>query len=108
MVENLLDNAVSFSPPDAPISVSIEETGQIIILEVCDHGPGIPEDSREKVFQRFHSIRPDSEAFGNHSGLGLAIARSIAEAHDGTLTAHAREDGKQGACLRLRLPKAAI
>jgi two-component system sensor histidine kinase ChvG len=108
VVENLLDNAVSFSPPDAPISVIIEKSGQMISLEVCDQGPGIPEDSREKVFQRFHSIRPDSEAFGNHSGLGLAIARSIAEAHDGTLTAHAREDGKQGACLRLRLPKAAV
>ena len=106
VVENLLDNAVSFSPPDAPISVYIEHPGQMISLTVCDQGPGIPEDSREKVFLRFHSIRPDSEAFGNHSGLGLAIARSIAEAHDGTLTAHARDDGKEGACLRLRLPAA--
>ncbi|WP_324074787.1 MAG: stimulus-sensing domain-containing protein [Erythrobacter sp.] len=107
VVENLLDNAVSFSPPHAPIEVEIARTGQWVTLTVCDHGPGIPEGSREKVFQRFHSVRPDEEAFGNHSGLGLAIGRAIAEAHDGTLTAESRPDGAPGACLRLRLPAAA-
>jgi two-component system sensor histidine kinase ChvG len=74
---------------------------------VCDHGPGIPAEAREKVFQRFHSVRPAEEDFGNHSGLGLAIARAIAEAHDGTLIADVRPDGGSGACLRLRLPAAA-
>ena len=106
VVENLLDNAVSFSPPDAPIEVALDNDGECVSLTVCDHGPGIPEDAREKVFQRFHSVRPDAEDFGNHSGLGLAIARAIAEAHDGSLTAHGRSDGKEGACLRLRLPAA--
>lgn len=107
VVENLLDNAVSFSPPDAPIEVEIGNDGHWVTLAVCDHGPGIPEESREKVFQRFHSVRPDEEDFGNHSGLGLAIARAIAEAHDGTLTAGPRADGASGACLTLRLPAAA-
>ncbi|MGB3470937.1 MAG: stimulus-sensing domain-containing protein [Erythrobacter sp.] len=106
VVENLLDNAVSFSPPDAPIEVLIDNDGECTTLIVCDSGPGIPEDSRDKVFQRFHSVRPDKEDFGNHSGLGLAIARAIAEAHDGSLTAEARPDGKPGACLRVRLPSA--
>ena len=106
VVENLLDNAVSFSPPDAPIEVSIDNDGACVTLTVSDHGPGIPEDSREKVFKRFHSVRPDEEDFGNHSGLGLAIARAIAEAHDGTLTAKARSDGLPGARLRLRIPSA--
>jgi two-component system sensor histidine kinase ChvG len=107
VVENLLDNAVSFSPPDAPIEVGLDNDGSWVMLTICDHGPGIPEESREKVFQRFHSVRPDEEDFGNHSGLGLAIARAIAEAHDGTLTAEARADGEHGVCLRLRLPAAA-
>ncbi|PKP62679.1 MAG: sensor histidine kinase, partial [Alphaproteobacteria bacterium HGW-Alphaproteobacteria-9] len=107
LVENLLDNAVSFSPPDAPIDVTISNDRRCVTLEVCDSGPGIPADAREKVFLRFHSVRPDAEDFGNHSGLGLAIGRAIAEAHDGTLTAHARPDGANGACLRLRLPAAA-
>jgi len=104
VVVNLLDNAVSFSPPEAPIEVEIRNDGDCVTLSVCDHGPGISEENREKVFQRFHSVRPEREDFGNHSGLGLAIARAIAEAHDGTLSAHERPDGARGACLRLRLP----
>jgi two-component system sensor histidine kinase ChvG len=56
------------------------------------------------VFRRFHSDRPEGESFGNHSGLGLAIGRAIAEAHDGALIADARPDGAPGACLRLALP----
>nr|WP_298926297.1 ATP-binding protein [uncultured Erythrobacter sp.] len=106
VVENLLDNAVSFSPPEAPIVVTIDNDGTCVKLSVCDSGPGIPEGSREKVFKRFHSIRPEREDFGNHSGLGLAIARAIAEAHDGSLIAEARPDGQQGACLKLTLPAA--
>ncbi|MEM9084321.1 MAG: stimulus-sensing domain-containing protein [Pseudomonadota bacterium] len=106
VLENLLDNAISFSPPDAPIEVTIDNDGTCVTLTVSDHGPGIPEDAREKVFQRFHSIRPEKEDFGNHSGLGLAIARAIAEAHDGTLSAKARLDGQPGARMRLRLPSA--
>ncbi len=106
VIENLFDNAVSFSPSDAPIEVEIANDGERVVLTVCDAGPGIPEESREKVFTRFHSVRPEAEDFGNHSGLGLAIARTIAEAHDGKLTAGVRPDGKQGACLRLELPAA--
>lgn len=106
VIENLLDNAVSFSPPDAPIEVLVDNDGDCVTVMVCDSGPGIPEGSREKVFKRFHSVRPDEEAFGNHSGLGLAIARAIAEAHDGSLIAQARPDGGTGACLRFRLPAA--
>lgn len=104
VVENLLDNAVSFSPPDAPIEVEIENDESCISVTVCDNGPGIPPDQREKVFQRFHSVRPADEDFGNHSGLGLAIARAIAEAHEGSLTAEDRPCGSPGACLRLQLP----
>ena len=106
VIENLLDNAVSFSPPDAPITVTIDNDGRWVSLAVIDSGPGIPAEAREKVFRRFHSDRPEGESFGNHSGLGLAIARTIAEAHDGTLTAEDRPDGLPGACLHLRLPAA--
>lgn len=106
VIENLLDNAVSFSPKDAPINVEIENDGTNITIKVSDCGPGIPEDAREKVFQRFHSVRPESEDFGNHSGLGLAIARTIAEAHEGSLRAISRDDGQEGACLELILPVA--
>lgn len=103
--ENLLDNAVSFSPPDGTIELTIRTEGERVRVTVCDEGPGIPESEREKVFARFHTSRPDTE-FGAHSGLGLAIARTIAEAHDGTLSVIDREDERSGACLVLELPAA--
>jgi two-component system sensor histidine kinase ChvG len=106
VVENLLDNAVSFSPVDAPILVDISNDGDCVAITVCDAGPGIPEDEREKVFERFHSVRPEAESFGNHSGLGLAIARAIAEAHDGRLIAESRPDGADGAFMRFEMPAA--
>ena len=104
VIENLLNNAVSFSPPAGTITVRVSVDGDTVALTVCDEGRGIAENAREKVFLRFHSDRPDAEDFGNHSGLGLAIGRTIAEAHNGSLSAHDRPDGKPGACLRLRLP----
>ena len=106
VLENLLDNAVSFSPAGGTIAVRVVRTGDLVETSVCDQGPGIPEESREKVFARFHSLRPEAEDFGDHSGLGLAIGRTIAEAHDGTLTVRDREDGEQGACLVLAIPAA--
>lgn len=106
VLENLLDNAVSFSPEAGLIQVEVRRQGARVRATVCDEGPGIPDAEREKVFTRFHTARPESETFGNHSGLGLAIARTIAEAHDGTLAVADRKDGKQGACLVLELPAA--
>jgi len=104
VLENLLDNAVSFSPPGAAIEVDIVRVPAEVIVSVSDHGPGIPEEAREKVFERFHSLRPAGEDFGSHSGLGLAIARTIVDAHYGTLQARDRRDGKSGACLEFALP----
>ena len=104
VLENLLDNAVSFSPPGGMIDVALTRDEMHIEIAVSDQGPGIPPEAREKVFERFHSLRPDAEDFGQHSGLGLAIARTIALAHDGTLTVRDRPRGKGGACLVLALP----
>ena len=103
---NLIDNAVSFSPPDGRIEIAIAAAGGRVTVSVTDDGPGIPADAREKVFERFHSLRPDSEDFGSHSGLGLAIARTIVTAHDGTLTVADRADGHTGARLVIDLPEA--
>ena len=106
VLENLIDNAVSFSPPGGAVDVTVSALAQIVEIAVSDEGPGIPLEEREKVFERFHSLRPDSEDFGRHSGLGLAIARTIVAAHDGTLTAADRLDGKPGARLVVDLPLA--
>ena len=88
-----------------PGALSLTEGGtEVVTLSVSDEGPGIGVEARDKIFDRFHSDRPEAEDFGNHSGLGLAIARTIAEAHDGSLEAVDRPDGKPGACLLLTLP----
>jgi two-component system sensor histidine kinase ChvG len=105
VIENLLDNAVSFSPEGGAIAVRVGRDDDAVEISVCDQGPGIPADAREKVFTRFHSLRPEAEDFGDHSGLGLAIGRAIAEAHDGTLVVSDPEHG-HGACLVLALPAA--
>jgi len=104
VLQNLLDNAVSFSPPGGTIHIAITAAHEHVIVEISDQGPGIPQQARERVFERFHSLRPAGEDFGAHSGLGLAIARTIIEGHDGTLTARDPWPGERGARLVIQLP----
>lgn len=106
VMTNLLDNAVSFSPSGGLVEVAATRSGDDVIIRIMDQGPGIPPQEREAVFRRFHSERPSGEGFGEHSGLGLAIARTIIEGHHGSITVHDREDGAQGACFQIMLPVA--
>ena len=106
VIGNLLDNAVSFSPQDALIEIVATRVRDTVHIRVTDSGPGVPESEREAIFRRFHSVRPDEEDFGRHSGLGLAIARTIIEGHNGKLTVCDRDDGQPGACFRITLPAA--
>ncbi|MEQ1510468.1 MAG: ATP-binding protein [Sphingopyxis sp.] len=106
VIENLLDNALSFSPADGVVQISATSAGGEVIIRVEDDGPGVPADQRDHIFRRFHSVRPTEESFGRHSGLGLAIARTIIEAHDGHIAAHGRPDNASGACFEITLPAA--
>jgi two-component system sensor histidine kinase ChvG len=106
MVTNLLDNAVSFSPPGGLVEIAAIEVGGKVRLTIEDEGPGVPEESREAVFRRFVSMRPDGETFGRHSGLGLAIARTIVEGHQGSIMIESRENRMSGAQFVVRLPLA--
>jgi two-component system, OmpR family, sensor histidine kinase ChvG len=106
VMTNLIDNAVSFSPPEGIVEISATRSEDEVVVRISDQGPGIPEHEREAVFRRFHSARPEGEGFGEHSGLGLAIARTIIEGHHGNISVDAREDGERGACFRISLPVA--
>ncbi len=105
-INNILDNAVSFSPPGGLIEIAATHSGDEIRIRIDDEGPGVPSEAREAIFNRFHSIRPEGEGFGRHSGLGLAIARAIVEGHDGEIDVHDRDDAPSGARFTIRLPAA--
>jgi two-component system sensor histidine kinase MprB len=96
-VGNLLDNAVKYSPPGAPIEVSVRD-GEVV---VADHGPGIAEEDLPRIFDRFYRAAGARSKPG--AGLGLAIVREAAEAHGGKASA---ESSASGARFRLMLPAA--
>ena len=101
---NLIENAITFSPPGGVVRVSLSRRGSgRAQVSVEDDGPGIPEDSLETIFERFYTQRPAGAAFGAHSGLGLAIARQIITAHGGRIAAENRS-GRTGARFTVELP----
>ncbi|MDB5646398.1 MAG: histidine kinase [Methylobacterium sp.] len=114
VVNNLLDNARSFSPPDAKVRVALRRVRGDVELIVEDEGPGIPEHALERIFERFYTDRPE-QGFGQNSGLGLSISRQIVQAHRGTIRAENRpgpadEEGEptvRGARFIVRLPAVA-
>ncbi|MTI10250.1 stimulus-sensing domain-containing protein [Curvivirga aplysinae] len=104
---NLFGNAETFSPDNGRISIRLESSDKQITITVEDEGPGIPENKLEAIFDRFYSERPEGEAFGKHSGLGLAISKQIIDAHHGRIYAENRHnpDGSpKGARFIIKLP----
>lgn len=101
---NLIDNAVSFSPEGGVVRVALTTDPENITVTVSDEGRGITGDVG-KIFQRFYTDRPETESFGDHSGLGLSISKQIVEAHKGTIRAGNRTD-RSGAVFTIVLPRA--
>lgn len=100
--ENLLDNALSFSPSGSTVRVALSPAAQAAIITVDDEGPGVPPEHLEKIFARFFSYRPGSPSANGHAGLGLPIAKAIIERYGGTIAASNRGEG--GAAFAVRLP----
>jgi two-component system, OmpR family, sensor histidine kinase KdpD len=99
---NLIENAVKYSPPEAPITIrAAAEAGQMTV-EVMDRGRGIAPGEEARVFEKFYRVASDRDPGG--IGLGLAICRAIVVAHGGAISARAREGG--GAVFRFTLPNA--
>ncbi len=86
---NLISNALSFSPREETITITVKksEIKNMTDIMVEDQGSGIPANKLETIFERFYTERPQSEAYGGHSGLGLSISKQIIDAHEGEIFA---------------------
>jgi two-component system sensor histidine kinase ChvG len=111
VVENLLENALSFSPAGGTVRVELATAARAWELTVSDEGPGVPPEHRERIFERFFSWRPE-EGDRRHLGLGLAIVRALLERHGGSIEldsgpapAEASGGAPGGARFRVRIPR---
>ncbi|MFN8122222.1 MAG: HAMP domain-containing sensor histidine kinase [Thermoleophilia bacterium] len=102
VLANLLDNAHRWSP-DGPVTMTVTRVGGAGAVHVDDHGPGVPEADRERIFERLVRLQDDRARESGGSGLGLAISRELARAHGGELVC---ASGPHGARFTLTLPAA--
>lgn len=100
-VANLLENAMEFSPLDGVVKVTLEREADEVVLQIDDAGPGVPEYAKEKVFERFYSLRHHHSG-RKGTGLGLNLVKEAADLHRGAITLMNRDGG--GARATLRLP----
>lgn len=105
LMRTLLANAIQYSPKNTIIITHIAPVGDGYRISICDQGPGIPPEERERALSRF--VRLDQRLVGG-AGLGLAIAQRIAELHGGQLTLLGRKDGDSGLCVSIWLPARSV
>ena len=100
-LRQLLGNAVKYSPPETTIAISASQVGDTVTIAVRDHGPGIPPDELDAIFERFYRGKQTQESVAG-TGMGLSIARDIVRAHDGKLRVQNTPEG--GAQFSFTLP----
>jgi two-component system sensor histidine kinase KdpD len=101
LIINLVENAVKYTPIASGIELNVWQEGEEMVLAVVDHGPGIPEGQRQRVFETFYQARRQGDRQPG-SGLGLAICRGVAQAHGGSIVVEETPGG--GASFIVRLP----
>jgi two-component system, OmpR family, sensor kinase len=104
VVDNLLTNALVHTPAGTPVHVRLAAEDERVVLEVSDEGPGVPADEADRIFERFHRIDRSRARSQGGVGLGLAIVRSVVEAHGGAVRYRPRLGG--GSVFRVSLPLA--
>lgn len=105
--QNLIDNALSFSPRGKNVEVHLSKDKEHVTVKVRDYGPGLQVEKQERIFERFYTQRPEEEKFGNHSGLGLSIVKQIIDAHNGAVEGKNivnRQGHVEGCLFTVKLP----
>ncbi len=107
VITNLLSNAIKWSPEGGKVLVNVKQNGKNCRFEICDEGPGIPEEQRNIIFDQFQQIKgknlPPGGAGGKGTGLGLAISKALVEQHGGAIGVLDRDSGP-GSCFWFELP----
>ncbi len=106
VVTNLLGNALRHTPPGTPVELGVGRRSDLAVLQVTDHGPGVPPDLAEKIFERFYRADASRTRSSGGSGLGLAIVAAIVQAHGGVATVRPTAGG--GATFEVALPVAGL
>jgi PAS domain S-box-containing protein len=104
IVTNLVKNACKYATPGTPVDVTVSRSGEEVRVDVTDHGPGVPEDKLEAIFDRFHRLEDPQRMRTSGLGLGLYIARRLATAMGGELTVTSKRGS--GSTFSLTLPAA--
>ncbi|NDJ62821.1 MAG: hypothetical protein GYB67_16995 [Chloroflexi bacterium] len=104
VILNLIHNAIKWSPPGGAITIEAEQVNDEVAISVRDNGPGVPEEHRERIFERFYQVE-QSRSSGDGTGLGLAICKHVVEAHGGHIWAVSNAECG-GGCFVFTLPSA--
>ncbi|MGH8803011.1 MAG: sensor histidine kinase, partial [Casimicrobiaceae bacterium] len=104
ILDNLVSNAIKYSPRGGTVKVGLRGRDGRALLEVADEGPGVVPEERERIFETFYQGHAKAEGRIKGSGLGLAIARECARAQGGSIEVTERNDGRNGALFLLSLP----
>jgi signal transduction histidine kinase len=99
---NLLSNAIKYSPDASTVEIEASTFAEIVTIRVCDHGIGIPQEQREKIFERFYRVADLSQRAVPGLGMGLYIVAEIVKQHGGTITVES--EGGKGSTFQVTLP----
>jgi signal transduction histidine kinase len=103
-VENVMRNAIRYSPPESPVNVAVARRNGSAVVDIRDRGPGVPEESLPRLFDPFYRVENDRGRNSGGIGLGLSIARRAIELHKGSIRARNAEPGLE---IELELPAVA-
>lgn len=103
-VNNLLENAIKYTPADKPVAVTLNKVDNYAVLRIADNGPGIPDAEKTKIFNKFYRVGNEETRKSKGTGLGLYITRKIVGQHRGKLSV--KDNEPHGAIFELSLPLA--